>query len=145
MYNIKYINHSADIGFKIIADTLQELFTGAVKELFKNIIDIKQISTLKKKKFVIKAADNTDLLYSCLKQSLDFYFQTGFIIKEISKIKLVDNKKLIIVCEGQYLDFEKDKQLVQYLRNEIKTITYHQMEITQLNTGQYTSIIILDV
>lgn len=145
MYNIKYIDHSADIGFEIIADNLAELIIGAIKELFKTIIEVEHVSIISKKKFVIRANDNTDLLYSSLKQVLDYYFRTGFIIKEVSKVKLKNNKKVKIICQGQYLDFEKDEGISQYLTNEVKSITYHQMEIKQLSNGQYSSIIILDV
>lgn len=140
MYKIEQIDHTADIGYHITSDSIEDLFKGAVLALYNTVIDLKHVKSGQQYQFSLNNQDMDDLLYSCLKMCLDHYYQTGFIAKNILFLEIRNKAELKIMLEGSQLtDSLKDK-----LKYDIKSITYHQLSIKKVKQG-FASNIILDV
>ncbi|MBU1078570.1 MAG: archease [Spirochaetes bacterium] len=141
MYNIEYLEHTADIGFKIIADSMQELFRGSILEMFNNLISIKSDKKKKARSFTVKGADSNELLYNILKNFLDNFYLKRFVPVSILSIRIENGKvkiKTDVVSAGK-----EDSRNYKLLR-EIKAVTYHKLDI-QEEDGKFETILIFDV
>ena len=136
MFEINYIDHTADIGFEIISDNLEELFMGAIIEMFKNMVNIETVRSDECKTFSIDADNTDDLLFNTLKSFLDNYYMNGFIPVKADKVVIKDNL-IHITAIGSYLK-NADENI---MKTEIKSVTYHKLHITKRNNKYNTSII----
>lgn len=140
MYKIEYIEHSADIGFHIKSDSIEELFKGALIELSNNLVELKKINqVLEKKELNVKGKDHNELLFNVLKTSLDQFYSDNYIPVKIVSIDITQNN-VNLKTEGYILD-QIHSNLLKY---EIKSITYHQLDI-KYKDEEYSTRIILDV
>ncbi len=141
MWKYSYIDHTADLGVKIVADTLQEIYQAAVFVMFNNILELDKITITKKCKIKIKANSYEELLFNLLKRLLELFYTKGLICKEIKIVKLKEN---IIKTRiyGSIINFyEIPSEIFKY---EIKTVTYHNLEIKK-EGNKYTTTIIFDI
>ena len=142
MYKINYIEHSADIGFKVSGDSLEDVFTGGLLEMFHNLILINNPQKLIKKTVKIKGQSNNELLFNSLKYFLDYFYIKGFVPVMVNKIKIRKNT-VRITAEGEFINLYDNKRecVLQY---EIKSVTYHKLDIIKKD-NKYSTILILDV
>jgi len=120
---IRHIDHTADDGYEIIADSLEELFYEAGYELLDMLYDRKTISEKDTKEINLESPSLDILLHDFLAELLEIAQYQLFPIKRIEIIELSD-QKLRAKLYGEPFDPKK-----HMFRLEIKAVTYHQLTV----------------
>jgi SHS2 domain-containing protein len=134
-----YLSHTADIAFDVEADSIEELFIESFKGWLNSVVE--NISPDAEQKIEIKlSADSLEQLL------VDFLNEVNFLLT-VKKILCVDVEELTIDKEKLSLNAIMKIQNVKddlMLKEEIKSVTYHQMEIKEEN-GKYYVRIVFDI
>jgi len=135
MNNVTFLDHTADTGFIITADSLEALFITSAKAMF-NIICPRKIDYEHVQHTIsITAPDIEQLLVNWLSE-LNFLFQTEqFLLSDISELTIKD-LSLTTRFSGEKVNFHKHD-----IHVEIKAVTYHKLYIKKINNKWQTQII----
>ena len=132
---IRHINHTADDGYEIIADSLEELFYEAGYELLDMLYDRKTISEKDTKEINLESPSLDMLLHDFLAELLEIAQYELFPIKRIEILELSD-QKLRAKVYGEPFDPKKHK-----FRLEIKAVTYHQLAVKKQGNKWFGRVI----
>ncbi len=135
---IEFIEHTADIGIRIVSNSINELFQKAGYGMFKiiceNLEDVQCKETISGEIF---ADDLNELLYIFLER-LIYEFDVRGIILKCFEIEISGNH-LTYKAMGEFYDPKKHK-----IGTGIKSPTYHKLEIKR-NNNKFETIIIFDI
>ncbi|MCM8795520.1 MAG: archease [Candidatus Omnitrophica bacterium] len=135
------IEHTADLGIRVKAKDLKELFRNAGLAMFEIMAEPAQIDDKQKpktKKVIIKQkADNLDGLFVNWLNELLSLSATKELIFCDFKIKKLDKNSLEVEAEAESLDKYK-------VNTEIKAATYHQLKIEKIDS-RWQAEVIFDV
>ncbi len=135
---VKYIDHTADTGFIIHAESLKDLFTIAAKEMFKIICPDDTIKPETKKRLTVSGNTKEELLVNWLSE-LNYYFETQRILLAKVDTLEVENKALAASIYVDNIDLERHS-----IETEIKAVTYHQLYLKK-EKGLWKARIIFDL
>jgi SHS2 domain-containing protein len=121
----KLIDHTADLGIDVFGRDAADLFTNAALAMFDQIVDIKTLRGDDKLRIRVRGADWADLMVNWLRELL--YFWT---VKE-QLIKTVDIESLSITQLSAVLTTDAFDSSRHSIKNEIKAVTYHQINVEQ--------------
>lgn len=129
------IEHTADVGYRLRAPTLAELFAVAGRALFDAITELDSIQTRFARRVEAEAGDVETLLvawlselnYRCITE-LELYGE--FLIEEISPAAV-----RATVC-GEKIDPAR-----HVIQTEIKAVTYHALYVRQTENGWEAQVI----
>jgi SHS2 domain-containing protein len=134
-----YLSHTADIAFDVEADSIEELFIESFNGWLNSVVE--NISTDAEQEIQIKlSADSFEQLL------VDFLNEVNFLLT-VKKILCIKVESLMIDKENISLKAwiktqnQKDDSV---LKEEIKSVTYHQMEIKEKN-GKYYVRVVFDI
>jgi SHS2 domain-containing protein len=117
---ITNIEHTADLGLRIEAEDLEEVFLEMAQELARISFEIDLVKPTGIIKFQIEAPDREALLVRYLNEVL-YYFAIGFLAISF-EINLISALKLDAKIYGEYY-----RQGVHKINHEIKRATYHSL------------------
>ncbi|MBN1898210.1 MAG: archease [Spirochaetes bacterium] len=140
MWKYTYIDHTADLGVKITADSKEEIYQAAALILYENLISLDKIRLKKKIRIRITGKDYDQLLFNILKKLLEYYNINRFVGKQVD-IDLLKKDSLCITVSG---DFLKEEIPLHLYKHEIKTITYHGLHIKK-SGKKFTTNVIFDI
>ena len=133
------IEHTADLGIEVEADTPGELFRRAGLALFSLMVGLEGVETREQREETVQAEGGwEDLLYDWLSRLLHGFLQDGFIAATIV-IEEIDATHIRARLAGEKLDYERHA-----FETEIKAVTYHQLSVTYEN-GRWRARVIFDV
>ena len=136
--HIEFLEHTADIGIKIKAPTLEQLFILAAEGMFEIIIPNRKVNSLEIFEVQVNAIDREELFINWLSE-LNYLFQTQqFLLNTVSEIQVSD-KSLSAKISGEKIDPERHP-----VETEIKAITFHKLFIRQEKT-KWTAQVIFDI
>jgi SHS2 domain-containing protein len=139
-YNFK--DHTADIALDVEADNLSELYIAAAYAWQESITDT-EIDGVLERKSVTLNEENLEILLVSFLSELNFLFQSEkWLLSSIKQIELNNRNdvwNLSVIMLGS--KFIRDKLK---FKTEIKAITYHQMEIKEVN-GKFSTRIVFDI
>lgn len=141
MLNYKFLDHTADIAVEVTGSSLEDLFTASAAALHESIVEKHILENREEKQFLFTDDSIEELLVSFLSE-LNFLILTSkWMFNSIKEIKINKNDKwqLDAVLSGE--TFNPAKHI---LKEEIKAVTYHQMNITE-EKGIYKTKIIFDI
>lgn len=141
MWEYEYIEHTADLGVKIKADSLEEIYQAAAYIMFDNILELGKIDSRKKTKLTIKAYSHEELLFNLLKKLLELFYTQGWVCKDLKVTKLTQSLLKVEISGNIINIYEIPPEI---FKHEIKTITYHQLKIKK-EGNRYTTTVIFDV
>ena len=129
------IEHTADIGYRLRAPTLAELFAVAGRALFDAITELDSIQPKFARKIEAEAGDLEALLvawlselnYRCL---TEFELYGEFLIDEISATAVRGTAR-----------GEKIEATRHVIQTEIKAVTYHELYVREVNGGWEAQVI----
>jgi len=131
--------HTADLGIRIRAESLSDLFAEAGCALFELIVENFQDIQPKKKQVVVIRQESIDLMmFDWLNELLYLFDAQRLILRDFS-----------VSIQGDTLNAEVtgepwDESLHQ-LDHEVKAITYHELKVRQEADGSWLSEVILDI
>jgi protein archease len=132
------IEHTADIGIEVEADTLAELFAGAAEGMFSLIVAPGVGSQHLSRHLTLEANDLEELMFTWLNELLYLLDAQGLLLSRF-EIARVEPSFLDATVSGESFDEGRHR-----LMEEIKAATYHQMTVEHRG-GKWFSRIIFDV
>ena len=136
----KFIDHTADIAVEITADSIEELFIVSAKAFKEAVIELNPKSVLKNFYLVLDSHSLETLLVSFLNELNFRLINKRKIFININDVKIIQNdENYSLQCILQEDNIDEDK-----IKAEIKSVTYHQVEIKEKN-GKYSTRIVFDI
>ncbi|HCC68498.1 MAG TPA: archease [Nitrospiraceae bacterium] len=137
MKKFETLDISGDVGLKVWAQELGELFENAALGMFELITNTDAVSEKEEKEIAIEASDNDSLLVRWLNE-LIFYFDTyGFIGKRFNVN--IEDKKLKAKVFGATFDPESNES-----RLLVKAATYHMLSLKKTDS-LWEATVIFDI
>jgi SHS2 domain-containing protein len=131
-------DHTADIGLRITAPTLAELFAESGKALASlivaNLVDVQPVE----ERLITVAGDEKDYLFFDWLNELLYVLDRERLIFSEFEVTLSD-VGLTARCRGEQLDSARHR-----LEHEVKAITYHGLIVEQTENG-WLAEVILDI
>jgi len=136
--NYEIFEHTADIGLRIRAKSLEELFKNAGLAIFEVSTKRQYVRNKTHTDIFIKlqAEDLEELFVTWLNELLSLSSAKGLVFHNIKISKLVDFNLEATVTGSDINNFQ--------VHNEIKAATYHQLKIHQ-SGNEWVADVILDV
>jgi SHS2 domain-containing protein len=132
------IEHTADVGIEVEADSLAELFSGAAQAMFSIMVEPGGIEQKVERTVRLEASDIEELMFRWLNELIFFVSGEGLILSGFD-VTSVSDKALEAVVRGEPIDPEKHN-----LELEIKAATYHELEVSRRD-GSWFARAIFDV
>ena len=137
------IEHTADIGIEVWADSVENLFTNAIQGYYKLVLSYDYLSKAHQSfNFSEEDSNYENLLISFLSEINYLLMVKKQIVKPIKSIQISkknENYNLIVNGQLQMLDYPKND-----IQTEIKAVTYHQIKIRKEN-GIFRTRVIFDI
>ena len=132
--NYELIEHTADVGIRLKAKDLKDLFKNAALAMFE-IIAEQKIESKKKEQLKIKQkADNLDELFiNWLNELLSLSVIKEKIFCDFSFKKLDEHNLEAIVSGCNFNDYK--------INTEVKAATYHQLKLEKTTSGWQAEVI----
>lgn len=118
------IEHMADLGIEVEADSPAELFSCAGRALFSLMVNTQQVQIREERRLSIQAEGWEDLFHDWLARLLREFLQDGFIAAMVT-VEEIDSTHLHACLAGEKLDYDRHE-----FETEIKAVTYHQLAVT---------------
>ncbi|WP_297500752.1 archease [Thermococcus sp.] len=133
--------HTADVGIRGYGETLEEAFEAVALALFDVMVDVRKVEPRECRDVEIEEEDLEALLYSFLEELLVLHDVKGLVFGDVKvKIGRAENGyRLTARACGEPLS-EKHGP-----KEEVKAITYHEMEIKQLPDGRWMAQLVPDI
>lgn len=141
MYNYKFIEHTADIAVELSASSIEELFHCAVEAWDKAMLDAELMFEDERVKLDFEADTLEELLVNFLSE-INFLFLTKkWFCTGVEEIHL--HKNSIYKLTARLAGLNVDTSKIDF-NQEIKAITYHQLEIKK-EDDKFSTRIIFDI
>jgi len=135
MGSYELIDHTADIGIKVYAKELKEIFETAARAMFEIIADLNDVELKEKRTIELKSLTTDELLLFWLSELLSQYDAYQILFAKFSVDK-ISQSSIVANAYGQRLD----KNLHE-IKTEIKAVTYHDLKLEKINSGWQAQVI----
>lgn len=135
MTSVEYIDHTADIGIQIYADTLSECFAAAARAMFDIIVDLDQGQVAEIKSIELEASSLPRLMIFWLEELLFLQEVDDFLCFQFEIVTISENQ-LQARLGGEILDSSR-----HVIKTEIKAVTYHQLVVEKRGEGYFAQVI----
>jgi SHS2 domain-containing protein len=138
---IEHLDHTADLGLRVAAETVEEAFCEAARGLFGLMLDLRTVRPRAEYAVHLVAASNADLLVEWLSDLLAQKELTGQVFSEFKvEIGRTEGRHVLDgVALGERFDPERHRP-----RIEVKGITYLGLEVRRRDTA-WTAQFVVDV
>lgn len=134
MYEV--FEHTADLGLRVRAPSLEALFADAAAGLFSVlVVNLPAVARVQEKTFHIAGRDYDYLLFDWLAELL-YTFETEHLLLSDFAVRL-DAEGLHATCRGEPLDRRRHE-----LDHEVKAITYHGLKVEPVAGGWLAEVIV---
>lgn len=140
MFKHKFLDHTADVGFKMEASSLNELFEGAAILTFEVMADLKKVSPKLTKKISLENKSIDKLLFDFIEELIylkdaEYMLYSKFNIKIDCKDTITLNAEI----RGEKINPKKHE-----LKVDVKAITLHHFYVKKIKNN-WKAEIILDI
>jgi len=137
----KFVDHTADIAVEISGSSLDELFTAGAEAWLVSVVGELNIDDDDSLELELSAASKEELLVTFLNELNYLLITKKWLCSSIQSIKIFDD---VDGCElSAELKGVKLKDNIQ-LKQEIKSVTYHQLQIVERD-GNYSTLVVFDI
>ncbi|MFH2065094.1 MAG: archease [Pseudomonadota bacterium] len=131
-------DHTADFGIQANGQTLAQVFENAAFALYDLITDTGILAGNQTISLTVTGDDQNDLMMNWLRELLYLWNGMGMLVKQASVRRISEFRLTADVAYDLY-DSSRHE-----IRNEIKAVTYHQLEVGRNKEGWFADFI-LDV
>jgi len=131
----KLIDHTADFGIQVSGTDPGDLFCNAAFALFDLVADIRTIKGENRKKIALTGSDWPDLMVNWLRELLYLWNGNEFLVKS-AKIQKITAFEISAI-----LRYDRYEPRRHAIKNEIKAVTYHQIQVARSPQGWKAQII----
>jgi len=133
--------HTADLGLRVVAPTLRELFADAARGLFAMIVANPQdVNTVEERTYQLRGDEADLLLFDWLNELL-FTFETEHLLQREMDVTVDDSAEggllLTATCRGEPVDEKRHR-----MEHEVKAITYHGLVCERRGDGWFAELIV---
>jgi SHS2 domain-containing protein len=137
----KFVDHTADIAAELTGSSLDELFVAGAEAWFVSIVGEIKIEDDDMLELELTAGSKEELLVTFLNELNYLLITKKWLYSSIQSIKIFDDSEgCELSAELKGTKLKDDHQL----KHEIKSVTYHQVEIIEKN-GDYSTLIVFDI
>jgi len=139
MNNFSEIEHTADLGIEIHADSIEKLFRLSLDGYYSLVLPETYSATkVDRFNYSTEDPDLENLLIEFMSE-INFYLMVRkqIVVLNDSLVVNKDDSKYSIEIKGSLKKLENPDEVIQ---TEIKAVTYHQIKIEQKNERYYTRI-----
>ena len=135
---MRFLEHTADVGLEITADTLPDVFRTAAAGMFELLLGARQLRAVQRalasdeRTLSLHADDVAQLLVDFLRELLYWHESAGVCAVQVDFDSLTEHQ------------LEARAQCARYSRapiREIKGVTYHQLQVRQEKRGWHARVI----
>lgn len=141
MHEFKFIEHTADIAVELTTSTIEELFVCAVDAWNKTMLDAEILYEDEIIKLDFEAESLEELLVNFLSEVNYLFLSKNWFCTGVEDITLHKNNGYKMTARLAGLNVQPTK--IDF-KEEIKAVTYHQLEIKKIN-GNFTTRIVFDI
>lgn len=135
----EYLEHTADMGLKVFGEDLTALFTNAAQGLFETIAVVDTIDETASVQLHV-TADSVEELFVAWLDELNFRHETEAIFFKRAHIYHCSETAVSAEVYGEPANFDKHE-----VYTEIKSVTYHQLQVVQNPDGGWFAQVIFDL
>jgi len=129
------IDHTADVGYRLWAPTLAELFAVAGRALFDAITELDSIQLHRERQIEVRA-DDVEALFVAWLAELNFYCITALELYGEFRIESISPTSVRATVRGEKIDPAR-----HVIQTEIKAVTYHELFVRQAENGWEAQVI----
>lgn len=133
------LSHTADIAFELEADSLEELFVEAFNVWLLSVVELTDFNPNSSYQVKLKADSLEQLLVDFLNE-----FNFLLLVKKLLSVKveklILNETDISLYAEVRIIILNDSIEL----KEEIKSVTYHQMEIVR-SEGKYRARVVFDI
>nr|WP_319374376.1 archease [uncultured Methanobacterium sp.] len=137
----EFFDVTADVGFRACGKDMDEAFQNAALATFDVMTDTSKIKPTVKREILIEAEDEKALLYDWLSELLFLHDYEGLVFSRFAVITRQKDPETFIL-QGEIWG-EKFNRASHEVRDEVKAVTFHLMEINK-EEDKCTLQVILD-
>jgi SHS2 domain-containing protein len=131
-------DHTADIGLRITAATLQELFVDAGRGFSSLIVaNLADVRTVEERTIAVEGTEPDYLLFDWLNELVYLLDSEHLVFSQFAA--KIDERGLTATCRGERLDRSRHQ-----LEHEVKAVTYHDLRVENTESG-WEAEVILDI
>ena len=128
--------HTADLGLRVRANTLETLFEDAARGIFSMMTtNLAGVRRLQERMYRIEGTATDYLLFDWLNELL-FTFESERLLLSEFKVEL-DELGLRATASGEPMDLDRHR-----MEHEVKAITYHGLRVEQVADGWLAEVIV---
>lgn len=135
MGDYELIDHTADVGIRVRAKSLGELFEKAAYAMFDILADLNLVAEREAIHLRLEALTVEDLFVKWLRELL-YRYETDEVIFKSFHVKNIDENSMEAEAGGERLDLNRHP-----VNTEIKLVTYHQLEVRRDSQGWKAQVI----
>ena len=129
------LDHTADLGIRVYGTDLKDLFEGAGRALMHLMVKAEIPSKTHSMKISVSGKDLADLMVRWLGEILYLFAGENLVVTSI-RMGSVSSSALEATLETAPFEPESHETL-----REIKAVTYHQIEVTEMPNGWEAKVI----
>ena len=139
MKKFEYLDHTADIGIRAYGQDLKDLFENAAEAMLAVTAELDTIDEMMLIEVSVTASTLPDLMLNWLGE-LNFQHEVEEIFFCRTEIREISPNRLRAVVFGE--DRNENRHVVLA---EIKSVTFHQLQVEQASDGVWTAQVIFDI
>lgn len=129
------IDHTADVGYRLFAPSLPDLFAIGGRALFDAITELDTVRARVQKSLSVHAADREALLVAWLSE-LNFLCLTEFLLFARFDIQSLTETHVAAIAHGEKIDPRRHE-----IKTEVKAVTYHGLYVRATEQGWEAQVI----
>lgn len=138
MAPFEYFDHTADMGLRVEAKDLSQLFTDSALGMFNLIVPVEQFKAEDALDVLLEAPNVEELLWKWLRE-LHYLFSTQKLVCKKFEFKELNEKMVWATCWGEYFDPKKHSS-----EREVKAVTHHRFSVSR-NGSVWRAEVIFDI
>jgi SHS2 domain-containing protein len=139
--NFTFVDHTADIAVSLEGSSLEELFTAGAESWLNSVTEETNLQADDIQELDISADSVEELLVSFLNEINFYLISKKWLFVSVQSIKIFNDD------EGCELSAELNGTKVNdnfEIKQEIKSVTYHQVEI-KMKDDTYSTLVVFDI
>ncbi|GAC1444508.1 MAG: archease [Chloroflexota bacterium] len=131
----EYIDHTADVGFRLQANSPSYAFVAAAEGMFDIMLSRRMVQECHSWEISVEATGWEELLVAFLEELLYRYEMHGEVPHSVCMRNLTETT-LSAASRGEFFDADRHEPTIQ-----IKAVTYHQLRASPTESGFEISVI----
>lgn len=136
MKKFEFLEHTADIKFKVYGKSLEDIFENCALAVSHIISRGRKIKAVKKKEFTVSGKNNESLLCNFIDELIYLLDAENFVFSK-ADVKVLEDKLNVVVYgddTSHYSDLDS-----------IKAATYAEMYVREVKKGKWEAQVVVDV